>query len=69
LSIVRRLIQVDRTNAQEEVSSGFQDVAGRRSSRLSFVKILNMAPDSKGDPTEHIVMGPDDGDGNEYIPR
>jgi hypothetical protein len=31
--------------------------------------VLRMAPGSEGAPTEHNVMGPDDGDGNEYIPR
>jgi hypothetical protein len=37
LSIDRRLSQVDRTNAQDEVSSGFRDVAKRRSSSSSSV--------------------------------
>jgi hypothetical protein len=31
--------------------------------------VLQMAPDSEGAPTEHNVMGPDDGDDNEYIPH
>jgi hypothetical protein len=31
--------------------------------------VLGMAPVLEGAPTEHNVMGPDDGDGNEYIPR
>jgi hypothetical protein len=33
----KRLSQVDRTNAQDEVSLGFQDVAKRRSSSSSYV--------------------------------
>jgi hypothetical protein len=37
LSTSRRLGQVDRTNAQNEVSLGFQDVSRRRSSSLSSV--------------------------------
>jgi hypothetical protein len=69
LSTGRRLNQVDRTNAQDEVSSGFQDVSRRRSSSSSFVQVLRMAPSSKGAPTENSVMGPDDGGGSEYIPR
>jgi hypothetical protein len=31
--------------------------------------VLWMAPGLKGAPTEHSVMGPDDGYGSEYIPR
>jgi hypothetical protein len=31
--------------------------------------MLRMALGSEGAPTEHNVMGPDDGDGSEYIPR
>jgi hypothetical protein len=69
LSTGRRLSQVDRTNAQDEVSSGFQDVARRRSSSSSFVHVLRMAPGSEGALTEHNVMGSDDGRGSEYIPR
>jgi hypothetical protein len=69
LSTGKRLSQVDRTNAQEEVSSGFQDVARRRSSSSSSVQVLRMAPSSEGAPTEHSVMGPYDGGGNEYIPH
>jgi hypothetical protein len=65
----RRLIQVDRTNAQDEVSSGFREVSRRRSSSLSSVQVLRMAPGSEGASTEHGMMGPDDGNGNEYIPR
>jgi hypothetical protein len=37
MSTGRRLSQVDRTNAQDEVISKFQDVARRRSSSSSFV--------------------------------
>jgi hypothetical protein len=37
LSTGRRLGRVDRTNAQDEVSSWFQDVSRRRSSSLSYV--------------------------------
>jgi hypothetical protein len=44
LSIGRGLSQVDRTNAQDEVSSGFQDVAKRRSSSSSSVQVLRIAP-------------------------
>jgi hypothetical protein len=69
LSTGRRLSQVDRTDAQDEVSSGFREVARRRSSSSSSVQVLRMAPGSEGAPTEHSVMGPDDGDGSEYIPR
>jgi hypothetical protein len=69
LSTGRRLNQVDRTDAQDEVSSGFREVARRRSSSSSSVQVLRMAPGSEGAPTEHSVMGPDDGDGSEYIPR
>jgi hypothetical protein len=50
-------------------SSGFQIAVKRRSSSSSSVHVLRMAPGSEGAPTEHIVMGLDDGDGNEYIPR
>jgi hypothetical protein len=69
LSTGRRLSQVDRTNAQDAVSSKFQDVARRSSSSSSFVQVLRMAPGSKGAPTEHSVMEPDDSGGSEYIPR
>jgi hypothetical protein len=69
MSTGRRLSQVDRTNAQDEVSLGFQDVARRRSSSSSSMQVLRMAPGLEGAPTEHSVMGPDDGDGSEYIPR
>jgi hypothetical protein len=69
LSTGRRLNQVDRTDAQDEVRSGFREVARRRSSSLSFVQVLWMAPGSEGDPIKHSVMGTDDGDGSKYIPR
>ena len=69
LSTSRRLYQVDRTDAQNEVSSGFREVARRRSSSSSFVQMLQMALGLEGAPTEHSVMGLDDGDGSEYIPR
>jgi hypothetical protein len=69
LSTDRRLSQVDRTDAQDEVSSGFWEVARRRSSSSSFVQVLRMAPGLEGAPTEHSKMGPDDGDDSEYIPR
>jgi hypothetical protein len=61
----RRLSQVDRTNAQDGVSLGFQDVSRRRSSSSSYVQVLRMAPDSEGSPKEHSVMGPDDGGGSD----
>jgi hypothetical protein len=64
-----RLRQVDRINAQDEVSLVFQDFARRRSSSSSSVQVLRMAPGSEGAPTEHNVMGPHDGGGNEYISR
>jgi hypothetical protein len=67
LSTGKRLSQVDRTDAQDEVSLGFLEVARRRSSSLSSVQVLRMAPGSEGAPTEHNVMGPNDGDGREYI--
>jgi hypothetical protein len=69
LSTGRKLSQVDRTDAQDEVSSGFQEVARRRSSSSSSVHVLWIAPGSEAAPTEHSVMGPDDGDDGEYIPR
>jgi hypothetical protein len=65
----RRIIQVDQTNAQDEVSSRFQDVSKRRSSSSSFVQVLRMAPSSEGAPTEHSVMEPDDSGGREYFPH
>jgi hypothetical protein len=50
-------------------SSGFRIAVRRRSSSSSFVQVLRMGPSSEEAPTEHSVMGPDDGDGSEYIPR
>ena len=69
MSTGRRLSQVDRTDAQDEVSSGFREVSRRISSSSSSVQVLQMAPGSEGDSTEHSVMGPDDGDGSKYIPH
>ena len=40
LSTGRRLSQVDRTDAQDEVSSGFREVARRRYSSLSSMQML-----------------------------
>jgi hypothetical protein len=50
-------------------SSWFRDVVRRRSFGSSSVQVLGMAPGSEGAPTANNVMGLDDGDGNEYIPR
>jgi hypothetical protein len=69
LSTGRRLSQVDRIDAQDEVRSGFREVARRRSSSSSSMQVLRMALGSEGPPTEHNVMGPDDGDGSKYIPH
>jgi hypothetical protein len=73
LSTDRRLSWCDRTDAQGGVdsprSSGFRIAVRRMSSGSSSVQVLRMAPGSEGAPTENNVMGPDDGDGNEYIPR
>jgi hypothetical protein len=69
MSTGRRLSQVDQTNAQDEVSSRFQDIARRRSSSSSSVQVLRMAPGSKGAPTDHSVMKPDDSGGSKYFPR
>jgi hypothetical protein len=73
LSTGRRLSWCGRTNAQGGVdsprSSGFRVAVRRRSSSSSSVQVLRMAPGSEGAPTEHSVMGPDDGDGSEYFPR
>jgi hypothetical protein len=73
LSTDRRLSWCDRTNSQGGVdsprSSRFKVAVRRRSSGLSSVQVLRMAPGSKGAPNEYSVMGPDDGDGNKYIPR
>jgi hypothetical protein len=48
LSTGRRLNQVDRTDAQDEVSSGFREVTRRRSSSSSSVQVLRMAPGFRG---------------------
>jgi hypothetical protein len=73
LSTGRRLSQCGRTNAQGGLDSprrsGFWVGVKRRSSSSSSVQVLRITPGSKGAPTEHSVMGPDDGDGSEYIPR
>ena len=69
LSTGRRLSQVDRVDSQDEVSLGFREVARRRYSSSSYVHVLRMAPGLEGASTKHNMMGPDDGDGNEYIPR
>jgi hypothetical protein len=69
MSTGRRLSQVDRNNAQDEVSSGFHVVSKRRSCSSSYVQVLRMAPSSEGAPTEHSVMELDDSGGNEYFPR
>jgi hypothetical protein len=50
-------------------SSGFRVVARRGSSSSSSVQVLRITPSLDGAPTEHSVMGPDDGDGSEYISR
>jgi hypothetical protein len=72
-SIDRRLSWCERTKAQSGRmdflrSSGFRVVASRMISGLSYVQVLRLAPGSEGAPTENNVMGPDDGDGSEYIP-
>jgi hypothetical protein len=51
------------------VSSGFQEVSRRRSSSSSYVQVLWMVLGLEGVSTEQSMMGPDDGDGNEYIPH
>ena len=49
--------------------SGFQVVVRRRYSSSIYVQVLRMTPGSEGAPTANNVMGPNDGDGREYIPR
>jgi hypothetical protein len=49
-------------------SSRFWITVKRISSSSSYVQVLRMVPSLEGAPTEHSVMGPDDGDGSEYIP-
>ena len=41
LSTGRRISQVDRTNAQDQVSSGFREVARRRSSSSSCAGVAD----------------------------
>ena len=50
-------------------SSGFRVATRRRSSSLSYVQVMRIDPGSEGSPIEHSVMGPNDGDGSEYIAR
>jgi hypothetical protein len=50
-------------------SSEFRVAVGRMSSGSSFVQVLALAPGSEGDFTANNVMGLDDGDRSEYIPR
>jgi hypothetical protein len=72
LSTGRRLNWCDRIDAQSGVdsprSSGFKVPVKRMSSGSSYVQVLRMAPSSEGAPTEHSVMGTDDGEGSKYIP-
>jgi hypothetical protein len=49
-------------------SSGFRVAVRRISCGSSYVQVLRMAPGSEGAPTKNSLMGPDDGDGSEYIP-
>jgi hypothetical protein len=50
-------------------SLGFRIAVRRRSSSSSSLQVLRMAPGLEGAPTEHNVMGPDDGDGSKYLPH
>ena len=50
-------------------SSEFKVVVKRRYYASGYVQILGLAPSSKGAPTANSVIGPDDDDGSEYIPR
>jgi hypothetical protein len=50
-------------------SSRFRVDVRRMSSSSICVQVLGLAPGSEGVPTMNNVMGPDDGDCNEYIPR
>jgi hypothetical protein len=73
-STSRRLSRCEGTTAQSGRmdslrSSGFRVAVRRMSSGSSYVQVLGMAPGSEGAPTANSVMGPDDGDGSEYIPR
>jgi hypothetical protein len=73
LSTGERLSWCDRTDAQGGVYSprslGFRVAVRRMSSGSSSVQMSRMALGLEGAPTENSVMGPDDGDDNEYIPR
>ena len=73
LSTDMRLNWCDQIDAHGGVdsprSSGFRVVVQRRSSRSSSMQMLRLAPGSEGAPTANSVMGPDDGDGSECIPR
>jgi hypothetical protein len=73
LSTNRRLSWCDQTEAQGGVDSprslGFRVAVRRRSSGSSYVQVLRLAPGLEGAPTANNVMGPDDGDGSEYIPH
>jgi hypothetical protein len=68
-----RLSWCDQTDSRGGMdsprSSRFKVVVKRRSSSLSYVQVLGMASGFEGSPTMNSVMGPDDGDGSEYIPR
>jgi hypothetical protein len=50
-------------------SLGFRVVSRRRSSGSSSVQVVGLTPGLEGAPTPNSVMGSDDGDGSEYIPR
>jgi hypothetical protein len=50
-------------------SLGFWIVVGRISSSSSYVQVFRMDPGSEEAPTKQSVMGPNDGDGSDYIPR
>ena len=51
----------------------FRVAARRLSSYSSLVQVAALVPSSEGAPTANGVMdlrmGPDDGDGSEYLPR
>jgi hypothetical protein len=68
----RNISWCGRTNAHDGVDSPrslrFLVAFRKRYSSSSYVLVLRMALGSKGAPTEHSVMGPDDGDDSEYIP-
>jgi hypothetical protein len=50
-------------------SSGFKVAIKRMSFGSSSLQVLRMAPSSLGDPIKNNVIGPDDGNGSEYIPH